>query len=82
MTAEIVVSEWPRNSREVLRVRLSEFKGQPVVCIRAWFPKADGGLAPGRDGLTVSVRHLPALAEAINRALELSGSPPPEGQEP
>ena len=78
MTAEIVVSEWPRNNREVLRVRLSEYKGTPIVCIRAWYRNADGELAPGRDGLTLATRHLPALAAAINRAAELASVPSPE----
>ena len=32
----------------------------------------DGKLLPGRGGLTVSIRHLPALAEAIRKALEIT----------
>ena len=79
MSGEIIVAEWRKNSRETLRVRLDSFKGQAVFDCRAWYAGDDGTLKPGKGGLTVSVRHLPALAEAIAKALELASSPLPEG---
>ncbi len=69
MSAEIVISEWQKNSRERLRVRLYLFKGQAVIDLRAWYEFGDGTLKPGRGGLTIALRHLPALADATAKAL-------------
>ena len=65
----ITLAEWPRNSRETARVRLDLFSGQVVVDCRSWWRDADGELRPGKSGLTLSVRHLPALAAAMDAAL-------------
>ena len=61
--------EWPRNNREDVRVRLDLFKGRVIVDCRTWWRDEAGELRPGRGGLTLSVRHLPALAEALDMAL-------------
>jgi hypothetical protein len=65
----ITIAEWPRNSRETLRVRLDTFNGQTIIDCRAWWYDADGALRPGRSGLTLSVRHLPVLSDALAKAL-------------
>ncbi|QRM27372.1 transcriptional coactivator p15/PC4 family protein [Microvirga sp. VF16] len=65
----MTVAEWKRNSRETLRVRLDTYNGQTIVDCRAWWSDANGELRPGKSGLTLSVRHLPALAEALAKAL-------------
>jgi hypothetical protein len=71
MTEEIVIAEWPKNQRETLRIRLDTFQGRAIVDCRCWYD--DGGtLKPGRAGLTVSTRHLPALAEALGRAAAIA----------
>lgn len=71
MTAEIVIAEWPRNARETLRVRLDEFQGRAIIDLRCWY--GDGvTLKPGRAGLTLSTRHLPQLAEALAKAVEIA----------
>lgn len=69
MTSETTIAEWQKNSRETLRVRLDEYQGQRVICCRAWYADKDGNLRPGGGGLTISVRHLPQLAKALNDAL-------------
>lgn len=61
--------EWPRNSREEVRVRIDQFKDHIIVDCRIWFRDEIGELRPGRGGLTLSVRHLPALAAAVGAAL-------------
>jgi hypothetical protein len=77
--SERIVSEWPINARENLRVRLDVYQGREVLDIRRWY--AGGGLEhkPGR-GLSISVKHLPALAAALISALsqaEAAGLLPP-----
>ncbi len=59
------VAEWPRNSRETMRVRLDTYQGNIIVDCRAWYVGDDGTMKPGRSGLTLAVRHLPALASAF-----------------
>lgn len=69
MTAEIFIAEWPKNRRETLRVRLDTYQGRTIVDCRCWYE--DGGtLKPGRSGLTLGTRHLPALAQALAQAVE------------
>ena len=68
----LTIASWPKNSRETLQVRLAEFKGQPVIDCRAWYPGSDGELKPGRGGLTLSTRHLPALADAMAKAVAIA----------
>lgn len=74
MSAEIIVAEWPKNSRETLRVRLDSFKDQVIVDCRAWYATGDGTMKPGRGGLTVSIRHLSALANALAKAVEVANA--------
>ena len=72
--------EWPRNNREDVRVRLDLFKDKVIVDCRTWWRDEAGELRPGRGGLTLSVRHLPALAEALDsRPRSCNGSGPSLG---
>lgn len=71
MTAEIVIAEWAKNQRETLRIRLDSYQGRAIIDCRCWYD--DGGtLKPGRAGLTISTRHLPQLAEALVKAVEIA----------
>ena len=72
MTSETIIAEWQKNSRELLRVRLDEYQGQRVICCRAWYKGADGNMKPGRGGLTVSIRHLPAILIAMSDAYKVA----------
>jgi hypothetical protein len=69
MTAT-VIREWPKNVRENLRVTIDQFQGRPVIDVRCWYWTKAGELRPGRAGLTVSTRHLPALAAALAEAVK------------
>ena len=65
-----VISEWPVNGRETMRVRLDQYRGQNIVDLRRWYASGGGELKPGRGGLTIGARHLPDLADALAKALE------------
>jgi hypothetical protein len=78
-SSERIIAEWPINTREKIRVRLDVYQGRDIIDLRRWY--SDGTLdhKPGR-GLTISVRHLPALAAAVTAALsqaEAAGLLPP-----
>ncbi len=69
MAEPVIIAEWPRNSRETLRVRLDQFNGRDIIDVRSWYEANDGGLKPGRGGICLSVAHLPRLAAAMADAL-------------
>jgi hypothetical protein len=62
------ISTWPD---EQLRVCLDPYRGQVYLSVRRWH--RDGGAwRPGRSGVSVNVRHLPALSAAFMTAEELA----------
>jgi hypothetical protein len=67
-----VVAEWPRNSREVIRIELGSYRGQEVVSIRSWYEGADGERRPSRSGITLAIKHLRPLAAGISDALQVA----------
>jgi Transcriptional Coactivator p15 (PC4) len=66
----IIVAEWQRNSREIIRVALDQYQGREIVDARAWWRDDEGSWRPGRSGLTLSLKHLPALADGLVDALQ------------
>jgi len=64
----IIISEWERNSREVIRVELDQFGGHFIINARVWF-RAEKDLRLTKVGLALSTRHLPQLAAALANAL-------------
>jgi hypothetical protein len=69
-TLPITVASWAKNSRENIIVRLDSFKGNGTICARLWYRFDDGEFRPSPKGITVAVHHLPALARAMQTALE------------
>ena len=65
----ITIAEWPRNTRELVRITLGRFKNRFTVDIRSWWQNGDGIFKLGRSGLTLAVEHLPKLAEGLDQAL-------------
>jgi hypothetical protein len=68
-TPEIVIAEIDKSARESIRIALTAYEGTPTLSIWVWFRTPSGNLRPGKGGLVVGLRHLPALAEALALAL-------------
>lgn len=66
----IVIASWRRNSREIVRVALDRFNNRETIDIRSWWQDSGGNWRPGRGGLTLSVKHLAALADGLADALD------------
>jgi hypothetical protein len=64
-----IIAEWQLNRREHLRVSLQRYKGVDLIGIRKWFFGDDDSLRPGKDGITLNIKYLPPLADAIAKAL-------------
>jgi hypothetical protein len=78
--SEIVIAQLDKNARETIRVALGSFEGTPTFSLWRWYRTPAGELRPGKGGLVIGLRHLPALAEAVESALraarELGRLPP------
>ena len=68
-TPEIIVAEIDKSGRETIRVALATYEGTATLSIWVWYRTPSGELRPGKGGLVVGLRHLPALAEALASAL-------------
>ena len=66
---EIIVAEIDKSARETIRVSLGAYGGTLTLSIWRWYRTPSGELRPGKGGLVVGLRHLPALAEALASAL-------------
>ena len=60
---------WKNRRGEAIVVRLSSYEGHILIDQQSWFTAQDGSLKPGK-GLACSVRHLPELTAALNKALK------------
>jgi hypothetical protein len=64
----LVIAEWDRNSREVVRVALDRYSGRHTINARVGYRDGDQ-IKPGKSGIALGVKHLPALADAVAKAL-------------
>src|SRR5262249_17022394 len=65
----VISAEWPKNARGVVRDELHEFNERHVVGARVWYLDGDE-VKPSKAGHALVVRPLPALADAMAKALE------------
>lgn len=64
----IVIADWPIKRGETARVSIENYKGTWLISLRKWFEAEDGQMRPGK-GMSLSVKHLPRVAEAMGIAL-------------
>jgi hypothetical protein len=64
----VVVAEWERNAREIVRVALDQYNGHYTVNVRIWYRDGDV-VKPGKTGITLGLKHLPKLASGLSSAL-------------
>lgn len=67
---DTIVDEFPKNSRETVRVAVGDYKGHALIHVRAWTEntKKPGSLIPTRNGLSLRRELIPRLIEALNKA--------------
>jgi hypothetical protein len=71
-TMNQVFAHITKNKRERLRVELQEYRGHHLLSVRIWFLDPIGRLLPSHKGLSISLRHLPAVRQAIEEAEEVA----------
>lgn len=61
----------PKNAISELRVQLKYYKAHPLVDVRLWGERdTDTERRPTRKGVCLHVSRLPALCDAVERALD------------
>ncbi|MDQ3819666.1 MAG: transcriptional coactivator p15/PC4 family protein [Acidobacteriota bacterium] len=60
-----------KNSRDEIRISLSDFGGRLILNIRVFYPGPDGELLPGRQGIAFTIDKLPIFLNALHEAAEL-----------
>ena len=60
---------WKNRKGDAVRVSLQSWEGFQIVDIRQHFTASDGTLRPTKKGITLAVRRLPDLADALRKAL-------------
>lgn len=54
-----------KNTREEIRVEVSEFNGRRLISIRVWFVAEGGEWRPGKQGIAFNPALLPEMIEAL-----------------
>ena len=66
-----LISQFHKNSIELVKINLSEWKSKLYVDVRIWVledPAKTGSEVPTKKGIRLSVDLLPKLIEALNKA--------------
>lgn len=64
---DIVIDKWRANKRELLQVKIRNFKGLTLIDIRRWYRDAEGNLRPGK-GISCKPDDLKRLWKALRKA--------------
>lgn len=62
---DTLIATIPKNSREELRVSLSEFKGHNLLQLRAWVIESG---VPTKNGFGIQAALIPKLRKALHEA--------------
>jgi hypothetical protein len=60
----IVVYEFEKNGREIIRIGLNEYQGHEYVDLRIYYEK-EGSYLPSKKGVTMAKDLYPALLEGV-----------------
>jgi len=61
----VIVAQFPKNSRAVICVGLSDYKGKTYVFVREYVPSLDGNLLPTKSGISLSVEKGAELIQGV-----------------
>ena len=68
----ILVAEWPRGKREVLRITLSKYNGRISIDVRVWFRVEGGEFRPSRRGISLRVAEISDVRKGLRKAREIA----------
>jgi len=66
-----IIKDIKKNSKEIIRVEVSEFKGMKLINLRIWFQVIDNNgnidYKPSQKGVALNISHYNDLKDAIDR---------------
>jgi len=66
----VIIKDIERNSNEIIRVEVSEFKGRELINLRIWYQSmSDGEMTykPTQKGVALNIEKYEELKEAIDK---------------
>jgi len=66
----VLIKDIQRNSTEIIRIEVSEFKGRELINIRIWYQSVAGGevvYKPTQKGVTLNINEFHELKDGIDR---------------
>jgi len=63
-----LIAQWNRTSSEAVRVQLCQYNGTSLIEVRIYWRNHEGEYRPSRKGISLGLKHLPALADALAQA--------------
>lgn len=64
----IEIANWRKNAKESVCVALDKVHNTTVLSVRVFYEHSPSDWRPSRKGICLSVKHLPALREAVTTA--------------
>ena len=72
-STDILVDEWKKDEKNVVRVRLQMFRGKKTFSIRTWYRGTDGELQAGKNGINLPLeKNLLKVLKAIKKARSIA----------
>lgn len=62
-----IIAEFRKNSREIIRIRLSDFRGRELIDIRTWYQVEDGEWRPSGKGVAFNSELFAELKTAVDK---------------
>jgi Ran GTPase-activating protein (RanGAP) involved in mRNA processing and transport len=60
-----LIADIEKNSREIIRVEVTEFKGRELINLRIWYSDFDGSYKPTQKGVAIDINHYDKLKDAV-----------------
>jgi hypothetical protein len=67
----IVVAEWQRNERELIRIMLSKFRDRISIDLRVWFRTERGEPRTSRRGISLRLTEISDIRAGLRKAEEM-----------
>lgn len=64
----VVIGEFEKNSKEVVRVSLQQYAGNDLLQIRSFYRDSNGDWKPGNNGISIRAEKFPQLAALLSEA--------------
>jgi transcriptional coactivator p15 (PC4) len=63
-----LIDQWSKGNGDVIRVELIKYRGHDMISVRVWRPCRGGEDQPLKNGINLTIKHLPKLAKALRKA--------------